>query len=52
MEEKMQDTEFRGDSQLLIRSKIDFNPDAAYAQIKEMVIDRLFAVKWAHPSAG
>lgn len=40
IEEKMQDAEFRGDSQLLIRPEFNFNPDIAYALVKEKLIDR------------
>lgn len=41
MEEKMQDAEFRGDSQLLIRPEIAFNPDIAYEMVRERLINRI-----------
>lgn len=41
MEEKMQDPDFIGDSQLLLRPEISFNPNKAYQFVKENLIDKL-----------
>lgn len=41
MEEKIQDPDFLGDSQLLLRPEISFNPQEAYLVVKERLIDRL-----------
>ena len=35
MEEKIQDPDFLGDSQLLLRPEISFNPQEAYLVVKE-----------------
>lgn len=41
MEEKMSDPDFLGDSQLLIRPEIRFDPVVAYHVVREKLIDRL-----------
>lgn len=41
MEEKMNDPDFLGDSQMLLRPEISFNPKEAYLYVKERLIERL-----------
>lgn len=41
MEEKMQDPDFLGDSRLLIRPELTFNPLEAYGLVREKLIDKL-----------
>ena len=41
MEEKMQDPDFLGDTQLLIRPEMSFDPIEAYELVREKLIDKL-----------
>lgn len=41
MEEKMSDSEFLGDTSLLLRPEINFNAEDAYKLVKEELLDRL-----------
>ena len=41
MEEKMQDSDFLDDSQMLLRPDLHFDAVEAYALVKERLIDRL-----------
>ena len=46
MEEKLQDSEFIGDTAQLIDSSMVFNPEEAYRLVKEMLIDKLPGERW------
>lgn len=46
MEEKLQDSEFLGDTAQLIDSSMVFKPEEAYRLVKEMLIDKLPGDRW------
>ena len=41
MEEKMSDPEFTGDTTKLLRSEINFNPDASWNLVRETLVEKL-----------
>lgn len=46
IEEKLQDSEFAGDTAQLIDTSMVFNPEEAYRLVKEMLIDKLPGNRW------